>query len=182
MVGCPGTQTTTIIYLRTICLRINLRLNNIFCCLSNFAFLSTLIIKSSNHKSVSGHLWYSYTSLSILNVLLTSLYFFPSLVVLFEASTHVTFPQFHHSLFLPTLHSRYNIPFLSYSDIFCTIAFFLLHFTHFTLVILFLLASPSLQSHISWNMPYCMFFIYLSRKKPCLQFSWVYTPLLLYLP
>ena len=40
-------------------LRINLRLNNIFCCLFNFAFLSSLITKSTNHKSVSGHLWYS---------------------------------------------------------------------------------------------------------------------------
>ena len=42
MVGCPGTQTTTIMYLRTVYLRINLRLNNIFCCLSNFDFLSPL--------------------------------------------------------------------------------------------------------------------------------------------
>jgi len=57
MVGCSCVQTTIIMYLRTVCLRINLRLNNIFCCLSNFTFLSTLIIKSSNHKSVSGHLW-----------------------------------------------------------------------------------------------------------------------------
>ena len=47
-------------YLRTVYLRINLRLNNIFCCLSNFAFLSPLIIKSLNHKSVNGHLWYLY--------------------------------------------------------------------------------------------------------------------------
>ena len=58
MVGCSGAQTTTIIYLRTVCLRINLRLNNIFCYCLNFAFLNTLIIKSSNHKSVSGYLWY----------------------------------------------------------------------------------------------------------------------------
>ena len=50
MVGCSGAQTTTIMYLRTICLRINLRLNSIFCCLSNFAFLNTLIIKSSNYS------------------------------------------------------------------------------------------------------------------------------------
>jgi len=59
VVGCSGAQTTTIMYLRTVCLRINLKLNNIFCCLSNFAFLSTFIIKSTNHKLVSGHLWYS---------------------------------------------------------------------------------------------------------------------------
>jgi len=38
VVGCSGVQTTTIMYLRTVCLRINLRLNNIFCYLSNFAF------------------------------------------------------------------------------------------------------------------------------------------------
>ena len=56
VVGCSGAQTTTIMYLRTVCLRINLRLNNIFYYLSNFTFLNTLIIKSSNHKSVSGHL------------------------------------------------------------------------------------------------------------------------------
>ena len=56
MVGCSGAQTTTIMYLRTLYLKINLRLNNIFCYLSNFAFLSTLIIKSTNHKLVSGHL------------------------------------------------------------------------------------------------------------------------------
>ena len=56
MVDCPSAQTTTIMYLRTICLRINLRLNNIFCYLSNFAFLSTLIIKLTNYKSVSGYL------------------------------------------------------------------------------------------------------------------------------
>ena len=49
-------QTTTIIYSRTIYLRINLRLNNIFYHLSNFAFLSLLITKSANHKLVSGHL------------------------------------------------------------------------------------------------------------------------------
>jgi len=45
-------------YLRTVCLRINLRLNNIFCYCLNFAFLSLLIIKSSTHKPVSGYLWY----------------------------------------------------------------------------------------------------------------------------
>ena len=45
-------------YLRTVCLRINLRLNNIFYYCLNFAFLSLLIIESSNHKSVSDHLWY----------------------------------------------------------------------------------------------------------------------------
>ena len=56
MVDCSGAQTTTIMYLRTVCLRINLRLNNIFCCLSNFTFLNTLIIKSSNHKSVSSYM------------------------------------------------------------------------------------------------------------------------------
>ena len=49
---------TTIMYLRAVCLRINLRLNNIFCYCLNFAFLSLLIIKSSTYKSVSGHLWY----------------------------------------------------------------------------------------------------------------------------
>jgi len=58
IVGCSCAQTTTIMYLRTVCLRMNLRLNNIFCCLSNFTFLNTLIIRSTNYKSVSGHLWY----------------------------------------------------------------------------------------------------------------------------
>ena len=58
MVGCPSAQTTTIMYLRTVYLKINLKLNNIFCYCLNFAFLSLLIIKSSTHKSVSGHLWY----------------------------------------------------------------------------------------------------------------------------
>ena len=57
VVGYSGIQTTTIMYLRTICLRINLRLNNIFCYCLNFAFLSLMIIKSSTYKSVSGHLW-----------------------------------------------------------------------------------------------------------------------------
>ena len=56
VVGCPGAQTTTIMYLRTIYLRINLRLNNIFCYCLNFTFLSLLIIKSLTYKSVSGHL------------------------------------------------------------------------------------------------------------------------------
>ena len=56
VVGCSGAQTTTIMYLRTVCLRINLRLNNIFCYCLNFAFLSLLIIKSSTYKSVSGYL------------------------------------------------------------------------------------------------------------------------------
>ena len=45
VVGCSSAQTTTIMYLRTVYLRINLRLNNIFCCLSNFTFLNNLIIK-----------------------------------------------------------------------------------------------------------------------------------------
>ena len=57
VVGCSGAQTTTIMYLRIVCLRINLRLNNIFCYCLNFTFLSILIIKSSTHKLVSGHLW-----------------------------------------------------------------------------------------------------------------------------
>ena len=58
VIGCSCAQTTTIIYLRTVYLRINLRLNNIFCYCLNFAFLSLLIIKLSTHKSVSGYLWY----------------------------------------------------------------------------------------------------------------------------
>ena len=56
VVVCLGVQTTTIMYLRTICLRINLRLNNIFCYCLNFAFLILLNIKFLNHKSVSSHL------------------------------------------------------------------------------------------------------------------------------
>ena len=58
MVGYSGVQTTIIMYLRTVYLRINLRLNNIFCYYLNFAFLSLLIIKSSTWKSVSSHLQY----------------------------------------------------------------------------------------------------------------------------
>ena len=65
----------------------------------------------------------SHTSLNILNVLLTSLCLPPSLAVPFGVSVHVlpcctflsvghtTSPQFHHSLFLPTLHSGYKILF-----------------------------------------------------------------------
>jgi len=49
-------QTTTIIYLRTVYLRINLRPNNIFYYYPNFTFLSLLNIKSLNHKSVSNYL------------------------------------------------------------------------------------------------------------------------------
>ena len=67
MVDYPGIQTTTIMYLRTVCLRMNLRYNNIFCHLSNFTFLSLLIAKSANHKSVSGHLWYFYIGIVFSN-------------------------------------------------------------------------------------------------------------------
>jgi len=56
MVDCSSTQTTIIIYLRTVYLRINLRLNNIFCYYLNFAFLSLLIIKLLTHKLISGYL------------------------------------------------------------------------------------------------------------------------------
>ena len=44
-------------------LRINLRLNNIFCYCLNFAFLSLLNIKFLNYKSVSGYLWYKVFSI-----------------------------------------------------------------------------------------------------------------------
>jgi len=63
MVGCPSTQTTTIMYLRAVYLKINLKLNNIFYYYLNFAFLSLFIIKSLTHKSVSCHdlaKWLSY--------------------------------------------------------------------------------------------------------------------------
>jgi len=96
MVGCPSIQTTTIMYLGTVCLRINLRLNNIFCYCLNFTFLSLLIIKLSTHKSVSGHLWYSgYNTLYKLletNQELTVLYFLlPTLVVFLLSSLFFSF-------------------------------------------------------------------------------------------
>ena len=122
----------------------------------------------------------SYTFLSILNVLLTSLCFSPSLATLFRASIHMplcyafsclgytTSFQFYHFLFLSTLYSEYNIPFLSCSNTFHTIAFLLLHSMYSTLIILFLLASSSLQFHASWYILHHMFLIYLLRRKLCL--------------
>ena len=70
----------------------------------------------------------SYTSLSILNILLTSLCLPLSFAIPFGASVcvlpcytflfigHAAFLQFYHSLFLSTLYSRYRIFFLFYSD------------------------------------------------------------------
>ena len=55
-------------YLRTVCLKINLRLNNIFCYCLNIAFLSLLIIESSTHKSVSSHLWYHPNNFLTINL------------------------------------------------------------------------------------------------------------------
>jgi len=49
---------------------LDLRLNNIFAACLNFAFLSSLNIKSTNHKSVSGHLWYTPMSFTFSQSLL----------------------------------------------------------------------------------------------------------------
>jgi len=76
----------------------------------------------------------SYTSLNILNVLLTSLCLLPSLTMPFRVSIcvlpyctflfvgHTASFQFYYSLFLPILHSRYKILLFSYSDTFLTTA------------------------------------------------------------
>jgi len=70
----------------------------------------------------------SYASLSILNILLTSLCLPLSFAIPFGASVcvlpcytflfigHAAFLQFYYSLFLSTLYSRYRIFFLFYSD------------------------------------------------------------------
>ena len=103
----------------------------------------------------------SHTFLNILNVLLTFLCLPLSLAVPFRVSVCAppccTFPsagyttsfQFHYSLFLPTLHSRYKILLLSHSNTFLTIASLLLYFIHSTLVISPLFASSFLQFHAS---------------------------------
>ena len=110
------------------------------------------------------------TSFNILNVLLKLLYLPPSLAIPFRTSVHAplccafssvgctTFPQFHHSPFLPILHSGHKILLLFYSDTFLTIASFLPHSTYCTLVISPFLVSPSLQFHASWHEPYHTFF------------------------
>ena len=122
----------------------------------------------------------SYTSLNILNVLLTSLCSPLSLAIPFGVSVHApsycTFPymgcttsfQFYHSLFLPTLHSGHKILLFSHSDTFLTIASLLLHFTYSTLVISSLFAFLSLQFHASWYRPHHMFLTCLSKRNPCL--------------
>ena len=137
---------------------------------------------------------FSHTSLNILNILLKSLCPLPSLAVHFGTSVYMSsfcaFPsmehaaslQFYPSLFLPTLHSRYKILLLSYSDTFFTIVSFLPHSIYCTLVIYSLLASPSLQFHASWHEPYHMFFTCFSRRNSCPWFLWVCTLLLSYSP
>ena len=99
---------------------------------------------------------FSHTSLSILNILLTSFCSLLFLAVPFGPSVHMlpycTFPsvghstssQFYHSLFLPTLYSGHRIFFLSHSNTFLTIASLLLYFTYSTLIISSFFASLSL--------------------------------------
>ena len=119
---------------------------------------------------------FSHTFLNILNILLTSFCSSLSLAVSFRVFVCVlpycAFPsmecttslQFHHSLFLSTLYSEHKILLFSCSNTFLTIASFLSHFTHFTLVISLLFASSSLQFHASWHRPYHMFLTCLSRR------------------
>ena len=130
--------------------------------------------------SIFSTLMFSHTSLSILNVLFTSLYSSLSLTAPFGASVHVlscctfffmgytTSSQFYYSFFLSTLYSGRRIFLLSHSDTFLTIVSLLPHFTHSTLIILFLFASLSLQFYASWYRLYHIFLTCLSRKNPCL--------------
>ena len=98
----------------------------------------------------------SYTSLNILNILLTSLCSPPSLTAPFGVSVHVlpccAFPsvghaaylQFHYSLFLPTLYSGHKILLLSCSNTFLVLIPFLqLHPSFYTLY------TPLLSSLLS---------------------------------
>jgi len=121
----------------------------------------------------------SYTSLNILNVLLTFFYLPPSLTVPFRVSVHVplycAFPsvgyttslQFHYSFFFSTLYSGHKILLFSCSDIFFTIVSLFLHFIHSTLIIFSLFASPSLQFYASWYRLHYMFLICFLRRNPC---------------
>ena len=109
-----------------------------------------------SYVSTFSTLMSSHISLSILNILLTSFCSFLSLAVPFGAFVyslpccafpyigHTTSPQFHHSLFLFTLHSGHKIFLLFYSGTFLTIASLLSHFTYSTLIISPFFTFPSL--------------------------------------
>ena len=124
----------------------------------------------------------SYTSLNILNVLLTFFYLSPSLTVPFRVSVHVplycAFPsvgyttslQFYYSFFFSTLYSGHKILLFYHSDIFFTIVSLFLHFIHSTLIIFSLFASSSLQFHASW---YRLYVSYLFLKKESLSLIFV---------
>ena len=121
----------------------------------------------------------SYTSLNILNVLLTFFYLSPSLTVPFRVSVHVplycAFPsvgyttslQFYYSFFFSTLYSGHKILLFYHSDIFFTIVSLFLHFIHSTLIIFSLFASSSLQFYTSWYRLHYMFLTCFLRRNPC---------------
>ena len=126
---------------------------------------------------------FSYTSLNILNVLLTSLLSPPSLVAPFGALIHTllccvfaivgraTTPQFYHGFFFPILHSEHKIFF---SPIFLLlIVLFLSHLTYSTL------HPPSsfLCFHASKQFIHHKFLSCFPEINPCSRFSSVLVPL-----
>ena len=129
---------------------------------------------------------FSYTSLSILNILFASLCLFPFLLhfleplpmycsaVLFSVQGILLPPQFYHGCFFSVLYSRHQIFFLFSSNIFSsTIVFFPLHFVHLTL----LPASLFLYFHASKQFSHHTFFSLSPETKPCSWFSSVLVPL-----
>ena len=121
----------------------------------------------------------SYTSLNILNILLTSLCLPLFLAMPFKVSVHAppyyafpsvghaTSPQFYYFLFLPILHFGHKILLLSCFDTFLTIIFLLSYFAHSTLIISSLFASSFLQFYASWHRSHYTFLTCLSRRNPC---------------
>ena len=133
----------------------------------------------------------SHTSLSILNVLLTSLWLTTSITISFRVFTHVllccTFLSMKHtttphSFFFPILYSGHLISYFSCFNTFPLIVSLFLHFIYYTLVTSSLFISSSLQFYASWQELHHIFFTCLLKRNPCSQFSQVQTLLLSYPP
>jgi len=136
------------------------------------------------YVSTFSTLIFNHTSLSILNVLLISLWLASSFAVLFGISVYTlpccsfssigctATPQFHHGFFFPVLHSGHRISLFSHSNTLFPITSFL-YFIYCTLVISPLFSSFSLQFHAFWYRSHHMFFTCLSRRNSCPWFSWV---------
>ena len=144
--------------------------------LSKSTFTVTLLWVSTFSTPILNH-----TSLNILNIYLTSLFamLFRDLLCMlscyaFAFVGHAVTLQFHYGFFFSILYSGHKIFFFSFSYIFSsTIAFFFLHFAHFTFVSLSSSVSVFLHFHAPKQFPYHAFLSCSPKTNSCSWFSCV---------